>query len=76
MHKSGFNHIITMDLHQKEIQGYFECPVDNLRASPFLLRYIQESVRVVFCPTVFKGSVHTWKKSVKYIWDMENNNYY
>ncbi|XP_040570463.1 phosphoribosyl pyrophosphate synthase-associated protein 1 isoform X4 [Lepeophtheirus salmonis] len=44
MAKAGFNHIITMDLHQKEIQGFFECPVDNLRASPFLLKYIQESI--------------------------------
>ena len=41
---SGLTHVITMDLHQKEIQGFFECPVDNLRASPFLLQYIQESV--------------------------------
>lgn len=45
MCKSGLSHIITMDLHQKEIQGFFDCPVDNLRASPFLLQYIQESVR-------------------------------
>ena len=29
--KAGFCHIITLDLHQKEIQGFFECPVDNLR---------------------------------------------
>lgn len=34
-----------MDLHQKEIQGFFNIPVDNLRASPFLLQYIQEEVR-------------------------------
>lgn len=45
MCKSGLSHLITMDLHQKEIQGFFDCPVDNLRASPFLLQYIQESVR-------------------------------
>jgi len=44
MVKSGMTHIITMDLHQKEIQGFFDCPVDNLRASPFLLQYIQERV--------------------------------
>ncbi|XP_012284355.1 phosphoribosyl pyrophosphate synthase-associated protein 2 [Orussus abietinus] len=44
MCKSGLTHIITMDLHQKEIQGFFDCPVDNLRASPFLLQYIQESI--------------------------------
>ncbi|KAI5698001.1 hypothetical protein M8J76_011641 [Diaphorina citri] len=41
---SGLKHIITMDLHQKEIQGFFDCPVDNLRASPFLLQYIQDSI--------------------------------
>lgn len=41
---AGFNHIITMDLHQKEIQGFFNCPVDNLRASPFLIQYIVEKV--------------------------------
>ncbi|KAI4455916.1 ribose-phosphate diphosphokinase family member [Holotrichia oblita] len=44
MCNSGLNHIITMDLHQKEIQGFFDCPVDNLRASPFLLQYIQECI--------------------------------
>uniref|UniRef100_A0A7N6FCU8 Ribose-phosphate pyrophosphokinase N-terminal domain-containing protein n=1 Tax=Anabas testudineus TaxID=64144 RepID=A0A7N6FCU8_ANATE len=37
-------HIITMDLHQKEIQGFFNFPVDNLRASPFLIQYIQEEI--------------------------------
>uniref|UniRef100_A0A673MKP0 Phosphoribosyl pyrophosphate synthase-associated protein 1 n=1 Tax=Sinocyclocheilus rhinocerous TaxID=307959 RepID=A0A673MKP0_9TELE len=40
--KAGLTHLITMDLHQKEIQGFFTFPVDNLRASPFLLQYIQE----------------------------------
>ncbi|XP_037812309.1 phosphoribosyl pyrophosphate synthase-associated protein 2 isoform X1 [Lucilia sericata] len=44
MGTSGLTHIITMDLHQKEIQGFFDIPVDNLRASPFLLQYIQESI--------------------------------
>lgn len=29
--KAGLTHIITMDLHQKEIQGFFSFPVDNLR---------------------------------------------
>ena len=40
----GFSHIITMDLHQKEVQGFFHVPVDNLRASTFLVAYIQDSV--------------------------------
>ncbi len=45
MVRSGLQHVITMDLHQKEIQGFFDCPVDNLRASPFLIQYIMTSVR-------------------------------
>ncbi|KAJ0032946.1 hypothetical protein NQD34_000053 [Periophthalmus magnuspinnatus] len=43
--KAGLTHIITMDLHQKEVQGFFSFPVDNLRASPFLIQYIQEEVK-------------------------------
>ncbi|XP_077491502.1 phosphoribosyl pyrophosphate synthase-associated protein 2 isoform X1 [Amblyomma americanum] len=42
--KAGLTHIITMDLHQKEVQGFFDIPVDNLRASPFLLQYITECI--------------------------------
>lgn len=45
---TGFSHIITMDLHQKEVQGFFDCPVDNLRASDFLIQYVKESVRTAF----------------------------
>lgn len=45
---AGLTQIITMDLHQKEIQGFFTFPVDNLRASPFLIQYIQEEVRLYY----------------------------
>ena len=41
--KSGFCHFITVDLHQKEIQGFFECTIDNLRASPYLLTGLGEA---------------------------------
>jgi len=44
--KAGLTHLITVDLHQKEIQGFFDIPVDNLRASSFLLDYIQQQVRM------------------------------
>ncbi|KAH8870673.1 Phosphoribosyl pyrophosphate synthase-associated protein 2 [Schistosoma japonicum] len=36
---SGINHLITLDLHSKEIQGFFDVPIDNLRASPFLTNH-------------------------------------
>jgi len=40
--------MLTMDLHSKEVQGFYGsgCPVDNLRASPFLIQYIQDRVSV------------------------------
>ena len=44
MAKAGMSHLVTMDLYNKEIQGFFDFPVDNLRASPFLIQYIQEHV--------------------------------
>jgi len=36
-----------MDLHQKEIQGFFNCPIDNLRASHFLIDFIMQSVSLM-----------------------------
>ncbi|XP_063724038.1 phosphoribosyl pyrophosphate synthase-associated protein 2-like isoform X2 [Symsagittifera roscoffensis] len=42
MVKAGIQHLITMDLHMKEIQGFFSCPVDNLRASSFLIQYLRD----------------------------------
>ena len=43
---TGLTNIITVDLHSKEIQGFYDAPVDNLRASPFLVQYITEKVSV------------------------------
>ncbi|XP_013405757.1 phosphoribosyl pyrophosphate synthase-associated protein 2 [Lingula anatina] len=41
---AGITNLITIDLHQKEIQGFFDMPVDNLRASPFLIEYIMKMI--------------------------------
>lgn len=40
---AGCNHVITMDLHASQIQGFFRSPVDNLYAEPTVLRYIKEN---------------------------------
>jgi len=63
---SGFNHVITMDLHQKEIQGFFDCPVDNLRASPFLLQYIQDSIPDYRNAVIVARNPGTAKKATSY----------
>lgn len=38
---AGCNHVITMDLHASQIQGFFSIPVDNLYAEPSVLQYIK-----------------------------------
>jgi len=40
---SGCDHVITMDLHASQIQGFFDIPVDNLYAEPSVIRYIQNN---------------------------------
>ena len=34
---SGAERVVTIDLHAGQIQGYFDCPVDNLFAVPVML---------------------------------------
>ena len=41
---AGADHIITMDLHASQIQGFFDIPVDNLYAEPAVLKWIKENV--------------------------------
>ncbi|EDO47117.1 predicted protein [Nematostella vectensis] len=48
---AGADHIITMDLHASQIQGFFDIPVDNLYAEPAVLKWIKENV-------------HDWQNSV------------
>ncbi|KAA1069471.1 ribose phosphate diphosphokinase subunit prs3 [Puccinia graminis f. sp. tritici] len=44
--EAGAHHVITMDLRASQIQGFFDCPVDNLYAEPTLVQYIRENVDV------------------------------
>ncbi|KAG9606327.1 ribose-phosphate pyrophosphokinase, partial [Aureobasidium melanogenum] len=38
---AGADHIITMDLHDPQYQGFFDIPVDNLYGKHLLRKYIQ-----------------------------------
>lgn len=38
---AGADHVITMDLHDPQFQGFFDIPFDNLLFRPLLLEYIQ-----------------------------------
>jgi ribose-phosphate pyrophosphokinase len=41
---AGCDHVITMDLHASQIQGFFEVPVDNLWTEPIMLKYIKTEI--------------------------------
>jgi len=42
---AGINHVITVDLHASQMQGFFRCPVDNLHAEPLIARWIRHNVQ-------------------------------
>ncbi|KAJ7072801.1 phosphoribosyltransferase-like protein [Mycena amicta] len=41
---AGCDHVITMDLHASQIQGFFDIPVDNLWSEPLMLTYIKRRI--------------------------------
>ncbi|CAG8517222.1 14405_t:CDS:2 [Funneliformis caledonium] len=41
---AGADHIMTMDLHDPQFQGFFDIPVDNLYGQPLMIKYIKENI--------------------------------
>ncbi|BGP21692.1 ribose phosphate diphosphokinase subunit prs4 [Rhodotorula toruloides] len=41
---AGCDHVITMDLHASQIQGFFQVPVDNLWTEPSMVRWVKENI--------------------------------
>lgn len=67
---AGIDHLLTMDLHAGQIEGFFNVPVDNLHAQPSLIKEIKQDKRdnlVVIAPDVgsikiarsFAANLHT-----------------
>ncbi|KDN37120.1 phosphoribosyl pyrophosphokinase [Tilletiaria anomala UBC 951] len=48
---AGADHVITLDLHASQIQGFFDIPVDNLTSEPSVARWI-------------RSNVHNWRDSI------------
>jgi len=42
---AGASRVLTVDLHAGQIQGFFDIPVDNLFATPVLLKQMQDRLR-------------------------------
>ncbi|EJD48683.1 phosphoribosyl pyrophosphokinase [Auricularia subglabra TFB-10046 SS5] len=41
---AGCDHVITMDLHASQIQGFFDFPVDNLYSEPHMIAFIKREI--------------------------------
>lgn len=41
---AGVTHVITVDLHASQMQGFFRCPIDNLVAEPILAHWIKTHI--------------------------------
>ena len=42
LQKAGADRVIAMDLHANQIQGFFDIPLDHLKAEPVILKYIRD----------------------------------
>lgn len=42
---AGADHVVSMDLHASQMQGFFSKPVDNLYAGPTLAKWIKENIK-------------------------------
>ncbi len=70
LERAGADRVITIDLHSSQIQGFFDIPLDNLYASPVLLRAARRlnlSPIAVAAPDV--GSVKTARAYAKRLED-------
>ena len=43
----GVNHLITIDLHTQQIQGFFSCPVDDLSSVPLFGEYYRKKLALM-----------------------------
>jgi len=41
---AGADHVVSMDLHASQMQGFFSKPVDNLYGGPTLAKWIKENI--------------------------------
>ncbi|KAF8555296.1 phosphoribosyl pyrophosphokinase [Imleria badia] len=41
---AGCDHVITMDLHASQIQGFFDIPVENLFSEPLMISFIKTRI--------------------------------
>ncbi|MBN2407326.1 MAG: ribose-phosphate pyrophosphokinase [Elusimicrobia bacterium] len=66
---AGVDRILVMDIHAQQIQGFFDCPVDNLLPYPVIVNYLKKkkigSLTVVAPDTGGVGRARNLGKKIK-----------
>ena len=44
MEASGIDHVVTLDAHSAQVEGFFRIPIDNLTAVPILCEFLRERI--------------------------------
>ncbi|NLB35116.1 MAG: ribose-phosphate pyrophosphokinase [Elusimicrobia bacterium] len=42
---AGADRVLVMDIHARQIQGFFDCPVDNILPTPIWIDYIHDNIK-------------------------------
>ena len=45
---AGVDRVVTVDLHARQIQGFFDIPVDEMEALPLICRYIKIKILKIY----------------------------
>ena len=64
LESSGADHIITLDLHSRQIQGFFSIPADSLEARNIFAEYFKEK-KEIKNPVIVAPDVGSAKQSKK-----------
>ncbi len=47
LYTAGANRVLSMDIHTTQIQGFFNCPMENMRGKPILIDYYRTKIKSV-----------------------------
>ncbi|MBR2801088.1 MAG: ribose-phosphate pyrophosphokinase [Erysipelotrichaceae bacterium] len=67
---AGADRVIMFDLHAAQIQGFFNCPTDNLTAIPLMGTYFQKELNIDAENTVVVSPDHGGTTRARYLGEM------
>lgn len=63
---AGADHVITLDVHDPQCQGFFNIPFDHLRFQPLLIKWVHENMSTMKRPMIVSPDVGGAKRFILY----------